>query len=63
MARNRLNQSRKDKHYSEINFRLPKALFRLNWSPDKIIGYLRGRGYPRRKGVKGIITIGNGLIK
>ncbi|MDF5491006.1 IS30-like element ISVa6 family transposase, partial [Vibrio parahaemolyticus] len=46
MARNRLSRSRRNKRYSEIDFRLPEALLRLDWSPDQIVGYLRGRGYP-----------------
>ncbi|HHF3209320.1 TPA: transposase, partial [Vibrio diabolicus] len=46
MARNRLSRSRRNKRYSEIDFRLPEALLRLDWSPDQIVGYLRVRGYP-----------------
>ncbi|MCU8492683.1 helix-turn-helix domain-containing protein, partial [Vibrio vulnificus] len=46
MARNRLSRSRRNKRYSEIDFRLPEALLRLDWSPDQIVGYLRMRGYP-----------------
>ncbi|AYO09636.1 IS30 family transposase [Vibrio campbellii] len=46
MARNRLSRSRRNKRYSEIDFRLPEALLRLDWSSDQIVGYLRVRGYP-----------------
>ncbi len=46
MARNRLSRSRRNKRYSEIDFRLPEALLRLNRSPDQIVGYLKVRGYP-----------------
>ncbi|HHF3209294.1 TPA: transposase, partial [Vibrio diabolicus] len=46
MARNRLSRSRRNKRYSEIDFRLPEALLRLDWSPDQIVGYLKVRGYP-----------------
>ncbi|ENV5908900.1 transposase, partial [Vibrio parahaemolyticus] len=46
MARNWLSRSRRNKRYSEIDFRLPEALLRLDWSPDQIVGYLRVRGYP-----------------
>lgn len=37
MARNRLSRSRRNKRYSEIDFRLPEALLRLDWSPDQIV--------------------------
>lgn len=41
MARNRPSRSRRNKRYSEIDFRLPEALLRLDWSPDQIVGYLK----------------------
>ncbi len=40
MARNRLSQSRRNKRYSEIDFRLPEALLRLDWSHELIYQHI-----------------------
>ncbi len=42
MTRNRLSRSRRNKRYDKLDFKLPETLLRLDWSPDQIVGYLRG---------------------
>ena len=44
MARSRLSRSRRNKRYDAIDFKLPEALLRLDWSPEQIVGYLKVRG-------------------
>ncbi len=45
-ARSRLSRSRRNKRYTKTDFTLVEALLRLDWSPQQIVGYLRGRRYP-----------------
>lgn len=41
MARGRRSRSRRNKHYTEDDFKLVRKLLRKQWSPEQIVGHIR----------------------